>query len=110
MAEPKKGQVWNKPKTSAMKKFEKEEKKNSVYKGKVTGQFEYWWYWQTHEKPAPKPKGRPKGKGRFKQLTQDEVKELYARKYKISGGAKKVKVNTNKFKLFAAKMLEEKTT
>ncbi|KKK62397.1 hypothetical protein LCGC14_3004760, partial [marine sediment metagenome] len=93
-----------------MKKFEKATDKKAVYKDKVTGQFEYWDYWQTHEKPASKPKGRPKGKGRFKQLTQDEVKELYARENKIKGGIKNVKVNTNKFKLFAAKMLAEKKT
>ena len=38
----KKGQVWNKPLTKEMERFEKETKKNAVYKGKITGSFEYW--------------------------------------------------------------------
>lgn len=38
----KKGQVWNKPLTNEMEQFEKETGKNAVYKGKITGSFEYW--------------------------------------------------------------------
>jgi len=53
---PKKGQVWKKALTAQMKKFEKATDKKAVYKDKVTGQFEYWDYWQTHEKPASKTK------------------------------------------------------
>lgn len=97
-----------------MKKFEREMKKNAVYKGKITGTFLNWQYWQTHTKPKPKPRGRPKSgrkkTSRFHQLTEDEVKELYAKEFKIKGGPKNVNTKTGKYAKFAAKMLEKKTT
>ena len=40
----KKGQVWNKPLTKEMEQFEQLTGKNAIYKGKITGQFEYWIY------------------------------------------------------------------
>jgi len=41
----KKGQTWNKAKTTQMKQFEKSTGKSAVFRGKITGQFEYW-LWQ----------------------------------------------------------------
>ncbi|KKL67506.1 hypothetical protein LCGC14_2134320, partial [marine sediment metagenome] len=38
----KKGQTWNKAKTTQMKQFEKSTGKSAVFRGKITGQFEYW--------------------------------------------------------------------
>ena len=38
----KKGKPWNKPKTEKMIYFEESTEKNSVYRGKITGQFEAW--------------------------------------------------------------------
>ena len=104
-----------KAKIALLKKFERENPgKNAVYKGKITGTFLNWEYWQTHEKPKPLPRGRPKsGKkksNRFKQLTQDEVKELYAREFKIKGGVNNVNTNTIKYSKFSAKSLEKKKT
>lgn len=123
MAEPKKGDNWEgKALTANMKKFESQNPgKTAVFKGKVTGQYEYWAYWLTHEKPAPKPKGRPraaggkapakkKAKSKYHELTLDEVKELFARQYHTKGGASNVNTKTKRFEAFAAKMLEVKTT
>lgn len=81
MPKYKKGEVWNKPKNSLMLRFEKETGKNAIYRGKVTGQFEYW-IWREANKTAeifrkhdeltenttnkqkikPKPKAKPKSK------------------------------------------------
>jgi len=42
MTEYKKGQNWNKPKNKLMLAFENETGKNAIYRGVITGNFEYW--------------------------------------------------------------------
>lgn len=42
MEEFKKGQIWNKSKNKLMLEFERETGKNAVYRGKITGNFEFW--------------------------------------------------------------------
>lgn len=122
-----KGMPWpaKKALTPEMKKFEKSTGKNAVYRGQVTGTYEYWKYWADYDKSLKKPRGFQKGhkhsKGRVsgvtkptavrrtnktKQLTQDEVAAMYKRKFKV----KSVNTKSKKFALFASKMLEKHTT
>jgi len=46
----KKGQEWNKPLTKEMEEFEGETGKNAVFKGSITGSFEYWLYMKEQRK------------------------------------------------------------
>ena len=41
-----KGKPWNKAITQNMKKFEDETNQKAVYRGVVTGSYEYWKYWK----------------------------------------------------------------
>lgn len=110
-----KGMPWpaKKALTADMKKFERSTGKNAVYRGQVTGTYEYWKYWADYDKSLKKPRGFQKGhkysKGRkstTKQLTQDEIAAMYKRKYKV----KSVNTKSKKFATFASKMLEKYTT
>ena len=72
----KKGQVWNKALTPKMKEFEKETGKNAVYRGKITGGFEYY-LWQKEKKKTKKPKitSKPKSKPKPKpKITKTPIK------------------------------------
>ncbi|KKN01885.1 hypothetical protein LCGC14_1123370, partial [marine sediment metagenome] len=52
----KKDLIWNKALTPKMKQFKEETGKNPVYRGKITGGFEYWMYWRKPKVTKPKPK------------------------------------------------------
>jgi len=76
MVAHKKGQVWNKAKTAVMKQFEKEKGANAVYRGKITGKFEYW-LWQQEKKKTKQTK-QPK-KPRTTKLSatnKEKIKKL----------------------------------
>lgn len=56
----KKGLEWSRALTPKMKEFKKETGKNAVYRGHITGGFEYWLYWSKKTTPTkPKPKYKP---------------------------------------------------
>ena len=91
------GENWEgKALTAAMKKFQNATNKNAVWKGKVTGHFEFWWYKENHPEEfiTTGKKGRPAGK---KKPTQEQIVAAYKTEFNIK---KKVNTQTSKFKDF----------
>ena len=82
------GLKWNRALTKKMQEFEKETKKKAVYRGKVTGQFEYWLYWQKSTKPKAKPKptkkqapAKKKGTKKYTPLLEKERSIIYEQEF-----------------------------
>lgn len=67
-----KGKPWDKPLTNNMKKFERETGQKAVFRGVVTGSYEYWKYWK-NEFPVKKRRTKIE----VKQTKKKEKKTKY---------------------------------
>ena len=95
----KKGQVWIKALTKEMEQFEKETGKNAVYKGKVTGSFEYWAWMEDKRSKGLTRKKRSSSKVTKKKK---EVELTY-----ITFTAKQLNILTEKHKNKLFKMTDK---
>ncbi len=108
-----KGMKWDKPLTEEMKRMEKETGQKAVWRGEITGTFEYWKYWKEYHESIKKPRGFQKGhvvyKGKKKDntgKTDEELLEEAIEKYKKKYKVKTVNVKSKKFQRFYREFLK----
>jgi len=70
-----KGLPWDRPLTPKMKQFEKETNKNPVFRGVVTGTFEYWLYWKNTKK-THKKQSKTQSKTQVNKILNEKIKKI----------------------------------
>ncbi len=95
-----KGMKWDKPLTEEMKRMEKETGQKAVWRGEITGTFEYWKYWKEYHESIKKPRGFQKGHAPYRRSKSTSMESIIAA-YKHKYGVKRVNTDTKKFKAFA---------
>jgi len=70
-----KGLRWpeGKPLTQEMKQMERETGKHAVYRGGITGYFEWWKYWRDVDEAQRKPRGFQKGHKPYPKKESPEI-------------------------------------